>query len=178
LSGFRDDHRRHVTDLTRVIAEQGGTAPAEADLSGFVLAGFTAVAANAGRPGTLTVMQSNEVVTNDAYERALSSGMPTDLRPLIERNREDERRHLASIRTMLESLPGGEMMSTAGQMQGWATATWMNTLRRELPLALAVGVGAAALAAGLMLRPGRNQGEQTRVTARPQSEGERSRVVH
>ncbi|HSV29720.1 MAG TPA: DUF2383 domain-containing protein [Candidatus Omnitrophota bacterium] len=152
LSGFREDHRRHVDDLSAAIRAQGGEPPERASFSGFAIAGFTAVSASAGLVGTLTVMESNEVVTNDAYERALAADLPADTRQLVERNRADEQRHLNAIRARLESLPGGEMMSRAAAIHGTATSAWMNTLRHNLPAALLLGAGAAWMLGGLLSR--------------------------
>lgn len=152
LSGFRDDHRRHVDELSAAIRAQGAEPPAEASLSGFAIAGFTAVSASAGLVGALTVMESNEVVTNDAYDRALTDDLSADNRALVERNRADERRHLQAIRARLERLPGGTVMSQAATLHGATTSAWMNTLRHNLPAALALGAGAAWLIGGMLSR--------------------------
>lgn len=153
LSGFRADHQRHVDELSSAIRDEGGEPPATADFTGFAIAGFTAVSASAGAIGALTVMESNEVVTNDAYDKAMAANLPADLRSLVERNRADERRHLAAIQERLESMPGGRAMSQAARMQGTLTSAWVNTLRENLPAALLLGAGAAWMLGGMLSRP-------------------------
>lgn len=153
LTAFREDHRRHVDELGAEIRMRGAQPPAQPDASGFVIEGFTAVAASAGTASLLAVMESNEIVTNDAYRAALTQDLPPDIAALVRRNYDDEKRHLATIHAKLEALPGGMALSAAARAQGWTMAAWMNTLGRELPMALAIGAGAAALLAGLLMRP-------------------------
>lgn len=74
-------------------------------------------------------MQSNEVVTNDAYCQALSRDVSGDIRALVERNFADEQRHLDTIRARLEgTVIAGPLLSEATMVQGWMTAFWMNGL--------------------------------------------------
>lgn len=148
LSAFRGDHERHVRDLSPAIRRLGGTPPNSADVTGFGIAGFTAVMAGAGTTGALTVMESNEIVTNDAYRQALSRELPADIRGMVERNREDERRHLEAIRGRLEATGrSGRALARAASVHGGTTALWMNTISRSVPLMLTLGAGAAWLLA-------------------------------
>lgn len=142
LAGFREDHDRHVLELSHAIRMLGGRPPQNADLSGFAIAGFTTIAANTGRIGTLMAMESNEIVTNDAYDRALFVDMDPQWRDLVERNAADEQRHLETLRQLLETNPAGRLLSQAAATQGAATAVWTNVLRHTLPAAL-IGAGTA-----------------------------------
>lgn len=181
LSAFRDDHRRHVDDLGAEIRKLGGDPPVQPDTTGFVIEGFTAVAASAGTAAALAAMESNEIVTNDAYHSALTEDLPSEISSLLLRNYDDEKRHLATIRSKLEAMPGGMALSAAARAQGWTMATWMNTLSRELPMALAIGAGAAAAAllAGLMTRPrGRSQSGFEEVTPPPPAREAEKRMLH
>ena len=157
LSDFREDHRRHVADLSEAIRHLGGEPPVERDVAGFFIEGMTAVAASAGRIGALTVMESNEIVTNHAYDAALAAELPAEVRTLVERNRTDEQRHLAVIREELVStVPGGQIMSAAATAHGWSNSMLINGLRGALPM-LMIGAGAGALMAAMMGRPERNR---------------------
>lgn len=148
LTGFRADHERHIEDLSAALAKRGGQPPREAHLTGFALAGFTGVAAGMGVSGALMAMQSNEVVTNQAYELALRADLPDDLRGLFERNLGDEQRHLQTIRHWLEeSSPVGTMMSGSATVQGLGTSLWMNVIRTN-PVATAVAATGAAFLLG------------------------------
>lgn len=180
LSAFRQDHQRHVDDLGAELRKLGAEPPKAPDPTGFVIEGFTAVAASAGTAAALAAMESNEVVTNDAYHAALSEDLPADIAALVRRNYDDEKRHLATIRTRLEAMPGGMALSVAARAQGWTMATWMNTLSRELPIALAVGVGAAALLAGLLSRPPHRRAEHFPSQPMPPSKTEEAerRMLH
>ncbi len=159
LTGFRADHERHIDDLSRAMVALGGEAPRSPHLSGFALAGFTGVAAGMGVSGALMAMQSNEVVTNQAYELALRADPPGDVRHLLERNLGDEQRHLDTIRRWLEqSSPVGAMMSGSATMQGLGTSVWMNVIRRS-PVATAMAAtGAAMLLGGYLMGHQRHSG--------------------
>lgn len=99
---FRDDHERHVTDLSAEIRRLGGEPPKRGrDLKGFFLEGFTAVRAATGTEGALKAMHTNEELTNRRYQDALDSGLPAEALDVVRRNREDERRHLAFIDQVL-----------------------------------------------------------------------------
>jgi rubrerythrin len=135
LSAFRGDHERHVRDLSATIEKLGGAPPQAPDPSGLAIEGFTAALSSTGPAGTLMAMQSDEIVTNDAYAQALSRDLPSDLRALVERNLQDERRHLTTIRSWLEeNMPAGQFLSEAATIQGWSTAAFVNTLPAVFPL--------------------------------------------
>jgi hypothetical protein len=122
LTGFREDHLRHIQDLSVAIRKAGGVPPGGPDLPGLGIEAFTATLSLTGTGGALMAMQGNEIVTNDAYANALSRRLPDDIRSMVERNAEDEERHLASIRGQLEAIfPAGPLLSGAATMQGWLT---------------------------------------------------------
>lgn len=148
LIRFRADHERHVEDLTLAIRQMGGTPPRTAHLAGFALAGFTAVASGMGVNTALMAMQSNEVVTSQAYELALQTALPEQVRDLVKRNMADEQRHLATLRGLLEEgAPGGVLLSRSAALQGLGTSMMMNVLRIN-PLATAAAATGAAVLLG------------------------------
>lgn len=158
LIAFRVDHERHIRSLSAAITGMGGEPPRQPHLTGFALAGFTGVAAGVAVSGALMAMQSNEIVTNQAYGLALDADLPADIRRLVERNREDERRHLAAIRQRLHSSSlVGAMMSGSATVQGFGTSLWMNVIRAN-PMATAMAATGAAWLVGSLL--GRRSGHR------------------
>ncbi|OFZ21629.1 MAG: hypothetical protein A2X94_00310 [Bdellovibrionales bacterium GWB1_55_8] len=106
LSDFRTDHHRHVTDLSSLIRDMGGDPPEfKRDFKGFLIEGFTALRSVTGTEASLKAMKTNERLTNATYEKALSWDVPTNVRDVIRKNREDERRHFDYIDQVLQSKP-------------------------------------------------------------------------
>lgn len=58
-----------------------------------------------GDVAALRAMQGNEELTNSSYDKALELVWPSDLRAIIEKNRDDERRHLKFIQDSLRDRP-------------------------------------------------------------------------
>jgi rubrerythrin len=103
LSNFREDHLRHIKELSAEIRNLGGTPPiAKPGLKGFILDTFTELQSATGTEGALTAMRGNEELTNDSYRAALDYELPDEIRTLLERNFKDEQRHLRYIEKVLE----------------------------------------------------------------------------
>jgi uncharacterized protein (TIGR02284 family) len=103
LDEFREDHERHVDELSAAITRLGGKPPERApDLKGQLIGGYTAIRSAMGIAGALRAMKNNEILANRIYEQALALELPDDVKAIVERNREDERRHLAYIESVLE----------------------------------------------------------------------------
>ena len=105
LIAFRADHERHIANLSEAVQRLGGEAPKRSpDVKGYLLEGFTALRSITGTEGALKAMRSNEKLTNKTYDDVLGEpGLMEDVRALVERNRDDERRHLAYIEGALEA---------------------------------------------------------------------------
>lgn len=97
LRSFKADHERHVRELSDWVRGQGGEPPADLDEKGAVIKAFTALSSQEDRSAVLA-MRGNEELTNSAYASELRAELPDDLRPLLQGNFEDERRHIAWIR--------------------------------------------------------------------------------
>lgn len=97
LTLFKGDHERHVTDLEAAVRRLGGQPPEGRDIKGFFIEGFTAIVAHGDR-SALFAMRGNEELTTRRYDAARRAALPDDVRPLIERNYQDEARHLAWIK--------------------------------------------------------------------------------
>ena len=106
LTEFRRDHERHVADLSPEVQRLGGKPPAhKPDFKGFVIKGMTAVRSMTGTEGALKAMQTNEKLTNRNYAQATSKPFPDNIKPVLERNAADERRHLEYIEETLRMRP-------------------------------------------------------------------------
>lgn len=101
LAQFRDDHQRHVVELSALVRSHGGVPRESRDLMGFMVEGFTAASAALGLTGVLTAMRSNEELTNRGYERAAELDLPPEVRAVVERGLADERRHRDYIAAQL-----------------------------------------------------------------------------
>lgn len=111
LQAFRADHQRHIVDLTRVVTDLGGEpAPGKQDLKGKALEAVTAMRSMTGTVGALKAMRMNEKLTNKTYDDAMDEeDLPAMALAIVTRNRDDERRHLASIEQHLTRLSGSKL---------------------------------------------------------------------
>ncbi|WP_437579947.1 PA2169 family four-helix-bundle protein [Sorangium sp. So ce887] len=100
LARFRDDHGRHVVDLSAHVASLGGIPAQTRDLKGKLIEGFTAIT-SMGDQSALFAMRGNEELTNRQYQAALDETLTTEARVIVERNYGDEQRHLAWIKDAL-----------------------------------------------------------------------------
>lgn len=102
LEGFRQDHERHIEELSAAVRRLGGEPTKRSrDLKGYLIEGMTALRSVTGVEGALKAMRSNEKTTNKKYDEALSDPLPPDIAALVRRNRDDERRHLQYIENAL-----------------------------------------------------------------------------
>ncbi|MCC6553459.1 MAG: DUF2383 domain-containing protein [Polyangiaceae bacterium] len=101
LETFKKDHERHVTDLSAQVVSLGGTVETEQGLMGRLIEGFTAVASR-GDQSALFAMRGNEELTNKRYSSALGEALPEGVRAVVEKNFEDEKRHLEWIKDALD----------------------------------------------------------------------------
>jgi hypothetical protein len=105
LASFRDDHRRHVGDLTVVLRSMGGKVPVAPEPEAVLTRGKVILGSLLGDEAILMAMKSNEGDTNIAYERAAArTDLPLHVRDVLNRNLADERRHRAWIEARLQVL--------------------------------------------------------------------------
>lgn len=103
---FREDHLRHIDNLSAAIQELGGKVPDyKQDLKGYLIEGFTALRSVTGTEGALKAMQGNEKLTNRVYGEATKLDLPTHIMQLVQQNYSDEQRHLRYIEQVLETKP-------------------------------------------------------------------------
>ncbi len=104
LLEFRDDHVRHVTELSEFVLDFGGTPPTKGDAKAILTKGKVVILGLGGDKGILEAMKSNEEDTNAAYERLCArSDVPGNLLLTLQRALSDERRHRAYFEQRLAS---------------------------------------------------------------------------
>ncbi len=102
LSLYRDDHERHVTDLSAEIRKLGETPPEfSPDFKGFLIQGFTSLRSATGTDGALNAMHTNEKLTNKNYKEATEWNVPNDIGKKIALAYDDEKRHIDYIKKKL-----------------------------------------------------------------------------
>lgn len=104
ISEFRDDHKRHITDLTELLRNMNYPLPSmEPDMKGFFIEGFTVLRSVTGTAGALKAMNMNEKLTNAIYKKALENELPLNVKVIVEKNYSDEKRHLAYIEEAIKN---------------------------------------------------------------------------
>jgi uncharacterized protein (TIGR02284 family) len=97
LTEFKNDHDRHVRELSEVVKQAGKEAPSDLDAKGVIIKGFTMLSAQEDRTAVLA-MRGNEELSNNAYASALKAELPIEIRDMVQANFDDERRHMSWIR--------------------------------------------------------------------------------
>ena len=104
LRSFLGDHQRHTTELAPIISRLGGQPSMGPDVKQWLTKGKVVILALAGDNAVLLAMKTNEEDTNTAYERVVKrDDLPSDVRPILERNFADEQRHKAWIEARLSA---------------------------------------------------------------------------
>jgi uncharacterized protein (TIGR02284 family) len=101
LVKFRSDHERHVIDLSAIVQRLGGKPAEKPGARGVLRKTLTKVAGLIGTETVLKTMRSNEEVLNKQYANRLTLDFPADVLAVIQRNFNDEKRHLAWVELQL-----------------------------------------------------------------------------
>lgn len=118
FASFRDDHERHTRELQPLVAELGGKPATTADIKRVLTKGKVFLASLVGDKAVLVAMKTNEDDTNTAYDRAVDrDDVPSHMRDVLVRNRDDERRHRAYIEKRLATLETAEEKATTTQAE-------------------------------------------------------------
>lgn len=105
LTGFRQDHLRHIAELTALMADLGHEAPKEGDMKSLLAKGKVVLGGLMGDKAILQAMKTNEDDTNTAYDRAVKfEKAPPEIRLTFEKAQADERRHRDWMVATLEKL--------------------------------------------------------------------------
>ncbi|HZU83095.1 MAG TPA: helix-hairpin-helix domain-containing protein [Polyangiaceae bacterium] len=97
LLKFRDDHRRHVDDLTRFAKSRGISVAMPREIDQSVLVGLISSVGVLDPTAALEALIGNEQLTNATYDTAAWLVSDDEALAIVQRNREDERRHLDAL---------------------------------------------------------------------------------
>ena len=108
LARFRDDHERHVAELSDLVRKHGG---APAHLPHLPTGAFKLAVQGVGNAGglreTLLAFKTNEAQVRDKYRRHAERAHPPDVDAVLRRAAHDEEVHYAWAAEMLERLGAG-----------------------------------------------------------------------
>ncbi len=95
LREFRDDHERHIRELSAVLLAHNQKTPTGPDhTKQWLSKGKVIIAELMGDQAILAAMRSNEVDTNTAYERIVGhKNKWPDADEIVKRGLQDEKRH-------------------------------------------------------------------------------------
>lgn len=103
LREFMQDHERHVFELSPIVERLGSSAPPPPDLER-IKAKLT-LSRMGGDRGVLAGLKAMEDATNLAYgQGAADEALDDEVRDVVERGLEDERRHRAWLEERIEEL--------------------------------------------------------------------------
>ena len=78
LLKFQDDHRNHISGLSKQIEALGGQPPEYSqDIKGYVIEAFAAIRSFTGLKGALAAMKTIEEITNRYYGEVVSWDAPS-----------------------------------------------------------------------------------------------------
>ncbi len=104
LVKYKDDHDRHIRELSAVIRRLGGTPPDYSpDFKGFLISGFTSLRSITGTEGALKAMKTNEKLTNKNYKDATGWDLDPEARQIVDNAYGDEKNHLSYIEKTLDT---------------------------------------------------------------------------
>lgn len=94
LSEFRDDHKRHIQELSNLLRSHNEETPEGPSMKQWLTKGKVVLANLVGDDTILGAMKTNEEDTNTAYERmAEREDQWDDAKAIIQRGLHDERKH-------------------------------------------------------------------------------------
>lgn len=117
LKRYREDHERHIRELTEAIHRHGGVPAQLPHLpSGAFKLAVQGLGALAGTRATLLAFKANERQVRDKYTRAAQQRWPEDVQLAIHRAARDEETHYAWATETLNAMGAGAD-STAGRVE-------------------------------------------------------------
>lgn len=115
---FQKDHENHIENLSSAVKKLNGEPLSfTRDLKSFLVEAFnrdfksflTSGYIPLGEithdvSGALKAMETNEIITNEKYERILDEDFPDDIKKIISQNSKDEKNHLAYIQEAMNKI--------------------------------------------------------------------------
>jgi rubrerythrin len=103
LTSFKEDHERHITELSSFLTHKGEEVPTGPSAKSYLTQGKVILANLIGDETILRAMRSNEIDTNTAYGRINNyKEIPPEIREPLKRGLHDERRHLEWLEAALD----------------------------------------------------------------------------
>ncbi len=100
---FRNDHHRHIKNVTEYLKKIGGDYPTGAGIKKILTQGKVILANLAGDISLLKAMKSNELETTEAYKHINAyPDIPSDIKDALLDGYQDEKRHLLWIEKELD----------------------------------------------------------------------------
>ena len=107
LLNFREDHRRHIRDLSRLLTDRGAAPVAlESDETGSLLRRLVEVVGPLGTGVALLNLIASEQLTNTSYEASLEFDWDDEALAVLQGNFTDEQRHLEWLADQEAALAG------------------------------------------------------------------------
>lgn len=105
ISGYLQDHERHIRELREAITDLGGTPRNPSEEIGPLKEGLLKLGAIGGDRGLLMAWRTNELMVRATYDDYASKAneWPDRLKALIDRNALDEERHYRWVVEVLQS---------------------------------------------------------------------------
>ncbi len=117
IASFREDHERHIREITEVMRTRGGEPINLPHLpTGVFKLAVQGVGAAGGDKGVLLAFKSNERQARDKYRRASNRAHDPEVATLLRRGADDEQRHYSWVLEQLETLGVGAG-TTAGRIE-------------------------------------------------------------
>ncbi len=107
LAGFRDEHQRHIRELTALIEERGATPVQLPHLTGPFKVAMQALGAMGDDRAVLLAFKTNEGQVRDKYARHAARKHPAAVQDVIERAAADEEKHYMWTEQALRALGAG-----------------------------------------------------------------------
>lgn len=103
LRSFREDHQRHISELSALLQKKQITPPTEPSAKQWLAKGKVVLANLIGDNTILLAMKTNEDDTNKAYENILNhNGRWEESVEILDKGLADEQRHRSWIEQQLE----------------------------------------------------------------------------
>jgi len=105
LQTFQNDHRNHISGLSKQIEELGGQPPEYSqDIKGYVIEAFTAIRSFTGLKGALKAIKTTEEITNRYYGEVVSWKAPSAAKEVLQTYFSEEKVHLDYITSNLQAM--------------------------------------------------------------------------
>ena len=105
LLKFQNDHRSHISGLSKQIEELGGQPPENSrDIKGYVIEAFTAIRSFTGLKGALKAIKTTEEITNRYYGEVVSWEAPSAAKEVLRTYFSEEKVHLDYITSNLQAM--------------------------------------------------------------------------